>query len=99
VPKYTGVTDHNIYGFRFTIKGGGKVEAAKLQLEGEVCARGASQAGGKSANDSEKDNRIPFLLNICINAHSFLAREFDVCFYLVWMGRGEKRTKFTYAGE
>jgi len=77
VPKYTGVTDHNIYGFRFTIKGGGKVEAAKLQLEGEVCARGASQAGGKSANDSEKENRIPFLLNVCINAHSFLAREFD----------------------
>eukprot|EP00026_Physarum_polycephalum_P000521 Phypoly_transcript_00522.p1 GENE.Phypoly_transcript_00522~~Phypoly_transcript_00522.p1 ORF type:complete len:633 (+),score=108.30 Phypoly_transcript_00522:1584-3482(+) len=72
VVKYSGVTDHNIYGFRFTIKGGGKVEAAKLQLEGEVCA---TQAGGRPGNEAEK--WIPFLLNICINTRSFLAREFD----------------------
>ena len=65
VPKFTGVTDHNIYGFRFTIKGGDAIESAKLQLEGEVstCVEGEA--------------KIPFLLNICINANSFLARGWE----------------------
>jgi GMC oxidoreductase len=72
VPKYTGVTDHNIYGFRFTIDGGREIEAAKLQLEGEVSMHAPTQAGG-----SKDTTKIPFLLNICINAHSFLSRGFE----------------------
>jgi hypothetical protein len=74
VPKYTGVTDHNIYGFRFTIKGGGGVSPAKLQLEGEVSTCAGTQAGGAG---EKGDKKIPFLLNICINAHSFLSRDFE----------------------
>jgi len=74
VPKYFGITDHNLYGFKFTINGGGKIEPAKLQLEGEVSFRGPTQAGG----GGEKDKKIiPFLLNIAINAQSFLSRDFE----------------------
>ena len=68
VPKFTGVTDHNIYGFRFTIEGGGEIGSAKLQLEGEV-----STGGG----ESKETKKIPFLLNICINANSFLGRGWE----------------------